>query len=215
MTTIHLPKGTAPIRLTATDAGRLTITNDNNIWLQLSDPDLPALLHQLARDLSHGPGVIQSPPLSPGKRGPGDEGQYQQFQINSDPPPNHTLTLADLQGLTLEQAYSLLIERFRHSTADIYDALLDDYKKLTGRQYSSPPPGGTEGGQIPATESTSNLTTNLARLRPHLADIIKPNGQANKSEIARLLDLPAGGSAWSYITQLAAAIELEHTKKAA
>lgn len=48
----------------------------------------------------------------------------------------------------------------------------------------------------------SQLEIDLEAIRPHL-DRIKPNGKVNKSEIARVLSIPAGGSSWGRVKAVA------------
>ena len=93
----------------------------------------------------------------------------------------------------------LLLERFRHSPADIYDALLDDYKKLTGKSYKP---------EVDDNQPDSDVLADVEKLRPRLKKLMK-GGRVVKTRVAEALGLPNGGSSYSYVQAVAEALEKE------
>ncbi len=81
------------------------------------------------------------------------------------------------------------------------------------KQQPTKPPATAK--EIERLNEPSQAERDLAKLSLHLDKIIKPNGRANLSEIARQLNLTPGGSKWPYIQQLGRHLEAEARRKAA
>ncbi len=60
-------------------------------------------------------------------------------------------------------------------------------------------------GQPPADP----LAADLAKIRANLSAVTRPNGQINKSAVARLLNLTPGGASWPRLQQLCTIIEAD------
>lgn len=192
---------TAAVAIESTADGRLLITDGGSIRFHLSG-DLATELFTVIRDLQGGPGIIHaSPPNQPARH-------WTTPQI----------TIDDLAGLSLEQALPLLIRRFQDSPADIYTALLDDYKRLTGKTYRSPKEESTQDDQQrPENNHHPDFAQNFAMLLPDLITLLDEQGQAPRglqTEIARRLNFPqTGGVYYPQIVELIEALQAEFKER--
>ncbi len=179
---LHLPGGRVlPVDIWPAD-GRLTVSDHDRVHFQLGGPDLVDALRRWSALLARR-----------------DDQEDAETAVRFS-----RITIEDIAAApTPAERLALLIERFRHSLPDVAEALMDDYRSLTGRAYVP----AAERAALPPGESTDDeLARDLARLRPYLDDILK-NGRANKSEIARRLGVSAGGSKWPHICRLAEMLE--------
>lgn len=122
--------------------------------------------------------------------------------------PRSAITLADLKKVDDETALALLIERFRHSDAKIYNALLTDYYTLTKRHYKGTSDADLDLDDVAAASlpqedapalvqrAPSQLQRDLETIRPHLSTLIQ-NGQLVRgiqTRIAEILGITNAGA---------------------
>ena len=102
-------------------------------------------------------------------------------------------TIRDWDWLTPE----MVIKYFEKSP--ILRPVADDVKAVLSKAWPTP--------EAKAAPAPSQLDLDLQTILPHL-DRIRPNGRIIKSEIARLLNLPTGGSQWGRVAAAAEALSL-------
>lgn len=194
MTTVklHLPNSrTVPVEVTPAE-GRLAITGQNGIWLQLSAEGLADLLRIWAEQVE--PSIIRA------------ERQPDEFRSFS------TIIQTDLDGKSPLEQIMLVIERFSNpkeadasgTLAGLVQDYKDLYKKLAGHSYDKRP--SLIEDDIPLLEGLDQLELDLIELEPHLGSILV-DGKANRSEIARVLNISPGGGNWPRLDAAGQALE--------
>jgi hypothetical protein len=216
MNTITYANGIGfPVHITLEADGLLLSNAAEDFRLHLTGDNLAADLIRWGRDLRQSAGVIRPDTPRPNRH-------FQHVDTPEPPPP---ISLANIAAAPTDaDKWSLLIQHFaslamctNQEDQTFFRNLAEDckyhYKQAVGQPYrdsltaldppTAPPP------------ALGQLTADLIRLRPHLGSIITPAGKANKSEIARLLNLPPGGATiWPYLQEVAAALEAEYQKAA-
>lgn len=96
----------------------------------------------------------------------------------------------------------LIIRHFEQSP--ILAPIADDVKAALKGQLGLALPAANAAPPPPPAKSQLDL--DLETLQPHLDRIVR-NGKVNKSEIARALNLPVGGSGWARIVAIAEALK--------
>jgi hypothetical protein len=128
------------------------------------------------------------------------------------------ITLDDLkENLSDEQKLLLLIERFRDSSADIYNGLLADYEAKAGHKYnSSKIEKGGAAESPPPLSIPSQLHNDLQTISSYLPQLLQDNKliRGSRTRIAEILNIPNGGSSYKRIKAVAQEIEQQHEKAA-
>lgn len=96
----------------------------------------------------------------------------------------------------------MVIKYFEQSP--ILAPIADDVKAALKGQLGLALPAANAAPPPPPAKSQLDL--DLETLQPHLDRIVR-NGKVNKSEIARALNLPVGGSGWARIVAIAEALK--------
>ena len=97
-------------------------------------------------------------------------------------------------------ASSVMVENSR----DVLQAIYAEYKAAQKREQTFDLPAIAAEIDAAAADPTE---TDLQTLQPHLGQIMRANGTANRSAIARVLGVAPGGSQWQRISTLAKLLE--------
>jgi hypothetical protein len=195
-----------PVRLGLVQHGRNTffrIISDNgqiDMLLRASATDFIDLLEPKLESLKAAaglapPGIVRAP------------AQTEQYRHT----PANEIDITDIrEDMSAPEKLAIIIRRFENSpanltgpyTAGFVDDLKAIYKKRAGHSYEERDARSAPGA------GPGQLEADVAKVRPHLAEIRKPSGALHQGKIADLLELPqTGGSYRRRIVAVCEALE--------